>query len=415
MSTSSQARLPLLATLYIAQGLPFGYQAHALPVALREAGVGLEALGLLGALALPWALKPLWAPFVDATSPFGLGRRRGWIVLAQAGQLVACVAAAMLDPSRQPEALLVTVLAMNVFAATQDIATDGLAVDLLPPDALGWGNTAQVVGYKIGMLVGGGLLVWWAGHAGWGVVFPAMAGLEFAVLLVAFAAVPRDDAIAERAEHTPLGVLVGQLLQALRAPSSRGLLALVATYKLGESMTDAMFKPFLVDNGIDKGAIGLWIGVVGMGASLGGSWVAGWLVAHRGLGASLQIALAARAAGMVGAVLLAIFGVGEATFAVVTFAEHAGGGLLTTTMFATMMASVDRRFGASHYTALAALEVVGKGVGGAVGGLVARHFGFTLTFSLGLALAVAVLPLGSAAVRSFRADVDAANDAASTS
>ncbi len=78
-------------------------------------------------------------------------------------------------------------------------------------------------------------------------------------------------------------------------------------------------------------------------------------------------------------------------------------------MFATMMASVDRRFGASHYTALAALEVVGKGVGGAFGGLVARQFGFTTTFALGLALAVAVLPLGSAAVRSFRDDVEPAD------
>ncbi len=280
MSIVHQARLPLLATLYVAQGLPFGYQAHALPVALREAGVGLEALGLLGALALPWALKPLWAPFVDATSPFGLGRRRGWIVLAQAGQILACVAAAMLDPARDPEALLVTVLAMNFFAATQDIATDGLAVDLLPPDALGWGNTAQVVGYKIGMLVGGGLLVWWAGHAGWGVVFPAMATLELVVLIAAFLAVPRDDAVARSAEHTPLGTLVGQLLRALRAPSSRGLLALVATYKLGESMTDAMFKPFLVDHGIDKGAIGLWIGVSHFSATASSvlAWARAWAV-----------------------------------------------------------------------------------------------------------------------------------------
>lgn len=392
--TSRRSPVSVLAALYVAQGLPFGYQAHALPVALRQAGVSLEALGLLGALALPWLLKPLWAPWVDATNPFGLGRRRGWIALSQVLQIAACGAAASVDPATQTEALLLTVLAMNVFAATQDIATDGLAVELLGPSELGWGNTAQVVGYKVGMLIGGGLLVWWAGHAGWIVVFPAMAAIEGVVLLVALFAIPPTDATTEAATQTSMRTLIREVLSALGSRRARPLILLVMTYKFGESMMDAMFKPFLVDSGISTGAIGLWIGVVGMVASLAGSWLAGWSIARSGVESSLRLALWARAAGMTGALVLAVVGVDEPSFAVVTFFEHAGGGLLTTAMFATMMASVDRRFGATHYTAIAALEVFGKGAGGALGGLVAKQFGYGVDFAMALVLAAAVIPLG---------------------
>ena len=72
---------------------------------------------------------------------------------------------------------MLSVLLMNLFAATMDIAVDGLAIDLLELRELGKGNIAQVVGYKIGMLTGGGLLVWASGWIGWEGLFLSMAVL----------------------------------------------------------------------------------------------------------------------------------------------------------------------------------------------------------------------------------------------
>jgi PAT family beta-lactamase induction signal transducer AmpG len=178
--------LATLSLLYIGQGLPFGFQATALPVQLREAGLSLEGIGMLGMLALPWALKPLWAPWVDAIDLLGLGRRRSWLLAMQAMQVVTCLLAATLDPATETAALLATVLAMNLWAATQDIATDGLAVDLLGDGDLGWGNSAQVIGYKVGMMTGGGLLVWLAGHAGWNALFDGMAALQALCMVAAW-------------------------------------------------------------------------------------------------------------------------------------------------------------------------------------------------------------------------------------
>ena len=150
----------MLSALYFAQGLPFGFQSNALPLYLTDLGLSMTEVSLARALALPWALKALWAPLVDRYSWARLGRRKSWIIPMQLLLAAACVVAAFFPLSRETlSPFLGCVLLMNLFAATQDIAVDGLAVDLLDERELGAGNAAQVVGYKIGILTGGGLLV----------------------------------------------------------------------------------------------------------------------------------------------------------------------------------------------------------------------------------------------------------------
>src|SRR5688572_7997807 len=125
----SRKNLSFLALLYFVQGLPFGFQATALPVLLRARGVSLTNIGLLSLLAAPWLLKLLWAPLVDRWASARFGRRKSWIVPLQIALAVTTAGAALLDPARGLEPLLLAVLAMNFCAATMDIAVDGLAVD----------------------------------------------------------------------------------------------------------------------------------------------------------------------------------------------------------------------------------------------------------------------------------------------
>ncbi|HIA04044.1 MAG TPA: MFS transporter, partial [Myxococcales bacterium] len=121
----------LLSLLYFTQGLPFGFQAKALPLFLREQGTSLQAIGLTSLLALPWMLKALWAPLVDRYWSPRMGRRRSWILPAQGLLCLLCVAAAWACQNPDISVLLGIVFLMNLCAATQDIAVDGLAVDLL--------------------------------------------------------------------------------------------------------------------------------------------------------------------------------------------------------------------------------------------------------------------------------------------
>ena len=96
------SKLLLLGSLYLAQGLPDGFFRQALPVMLRAEGVSLEHIGLASLLALPWGLKFLWAPVVDAVGSARFGRRRSWIVPLQ----VLAVAVFLLTPTAPENAAI---------------------------------------------------------------------------------------------------------------------------------------------------------------------------------------------------------------------------------------------------------------------------------------------------------------------
>lgn len=390
-------KLGILWTLYFVQGLPFGFQATALPVYLRSAGMSLAGVGLATALALPWSLKILWAPLVDRFGGGRFGRRRSWILPLQLLLAATCVAAALVPPHEGVTPILLLVLAMNFFAATLDIAVDGLAVDVLEASELGHGNVAQVVGYKVGMLTGGGLLVWASGSIGWEGLFFAMAGLMGACFLVSLAwregeMAPHPDPASPHV-HPRFAEILGALRRAAFDGGAGWLLLFVGTYKLGESMADTMFKPFLVDAGYGGQEIGLWVGTWGMLCSIAGSVGGGWLARRLAPLHAIGIAAALRALPVAGEWWLSLVAPTPERVVAVTCFEHLFGGALTTTMFAFMMGRVNKRIGATHYTLLAAIEVWGKLPAAWASGFIAARTSYPFLFGLATLLSVAFLAL----------------------
>jgi predicted permease len=142
----------LLTSLYIAQGLPFGFFSQALPALLREKGIGLETIGLGALLALPWAAKWLWAPWLDKYQ-----NHRQWIIVANVIAIFACLLLGGFDLAELAgEKLWMLYFAfflLNLTAASQDIATDAIAVMQLTEAERGIGNGIQVAGYRVGMIL----------------------------------------------------------------------------------------------------------------------------------------------------------------------------------------------------------------------------------------------------------------------
>ncbi|WP_164007212.1 MFS transporter [Pyxidicoccus trucidator] len=409
-------RLLLLSMLYLVQGMPYGFQTTALPVFLRTREVPLMAIGFVGALALPWALKALWAPLVDRYGSARLGRRRSWILPMQLGLAASAVVAAFAASRESLSLLLGMVLLMNLFAATQDIAVDGFAVDTLRPTELGLGNTAQVVGYKLGMMVaGGGIMAWTGNRIGWPGMLLAMAALSlaaFAVMLFVREPPPRDTSPTEPSSQLSWAEVFGRLKQALLLPGTVWLLLFIGTYKLGESMSDVLYKPFLVDSGIPPERILLWVSTWGTLASLLGSAAGGLLAARLPLLGAVGLTAALRVVPLVGRWLLATTGVTDSAVIGITLAEEFFGGALTVAMFAFMMSRVDRRIGATHYTLLASLEVWGKAPAGPLAAWLADPkyglgLGYARVFLLGTVLSVAFLALLLPMRRQRRAETSA--------
>ena len=400
-------KLGILWTLYFVQGLPFGFQATALPVYLRTAGMSLQGIGLAAALSLPWSLKILWAPLVDRYGGGRFGRRKSWILPLQLLLALTCAAAALVPPKEGLTPILLLVLGMNLFAATMDIAVDGLAVDVLALEELGQGNVAQVVGYKVGMLTGGGLLVWASGTIGWEGLFAAMTGLIAACFLVTVGWRETDQTRrrepASPLVHPRFGEIVTALRRGVGGTGGGWLLLFIVTYKLGETMADTMFKPFLVDAGYGSTQIGLWVGTWGMLFSIAGSLAGGWLATRRPLLQAVGIAAVLRAIPIAGEWWLTLVTPTPQRVVAITCLEHFFAGALTTAMFAFMMWRVDKRIGATHYTLLAAIEVWGKLGAASISGFVTAHTSYPFLFGLATLLSVAFIgvlgPVGAAARR----------------
>jgi PAT family beta-lactamase induction signal transducer AmpG len=403
------ARLGILSVLYLVQGLPFGFQAKALPVYLTAHGLSLTEVGFAGAVSAPWLLKPLWAPFVDRYASARFGRRRSWIVPLQAALASTCLGLAFV-PAEALLWFLALITLTNLFAATMDIAVDGLAVDMLDPEELGWGNIAQVVAYKIGMLLGGGILLWASQWIGWRGLFEGMSALIFAAFLITlwWREPAPDHARADEPMRTDLRALLRTLGKALASPGGLALLLVVATYKIGESVSDGMFEPFLVRRaGWGEARIGLVVGVHCMWFSLAGSFLGGALVSRWGAYKVVLGFAIARTIAIAGVVALARMdpaSIGNGDVVLAKGLEELTGGGLTTAMFAFMMGRVDRRIGATHYTLLAGVEVFGKLPGGLLSGVLADAVGFAWTFATGFGISLLCLPL----LRLVRPRVDAA-------
>jgi len=387
---SGAAKLTLLGSLYFAQGLPFGFFTQALPVMMRKRGFSLGEVGLASLLAVPWALKFVWAPAVDRYWSARLGRRRSWIMPLQLLAIVILVALA-LSGARSLRAVMAATLLLNLVAASQDIATDGLAVDILAPSERGIANGLQVAGYRVGMIVGGGALLVFYDRLGAPVTFLAMAALT-ALSTIPVARLrepPPAVALSPARSGPPSGTSF------LRRAGAGRLLAVVMTYKAGESFATGMLRPFLADLGLGLGDIGLLVGTVGFVAGMVGALAGGALVERLGRRSALMAFGLLQAAAVAGYAFLAF----HATYAHVSrsllFAvcglEHLAGGMATAALFTCMMDWCAPQTSAADYTVQASAVVVATGLAATAAGASAQSLGYFHHFELAAVLALGAL------------------------
>ncbi|MDI1348934.1 MFS transporter [Aquabacterium sp.] len=395
--------LPLLAALYTAQGLPYGFFTLALPVLMREAGWSLTALGFLQFLAAPWVLKMLWAPLVDHH-----GTRRAWLLSMQLSSCALALAMAAMGFHEGSIGLFVAVFAFNLLAATQDVATDGLAVRLLDAQQRGLANGIQVGAYRFGMVLGGGLLLWLFARTSWSVTFLAMAALLalFTLPVWRMAEPPPSPPSPDPTEgphphpHAPAALLSAEPVTAT-APPPRGLAlallwwhralrpgvlplaGLIFCFRFGDQMASGLITPFLLDHGVDKPTLALMKGAVGSGTSLAGAALGGWLMLRMGRRQALLGSGLAQV-GVFGLYALAGTGWGGMPLLwVATVAEGVIGTVATVALFSLMMDAADPAHAGTDYTLLGSVGFSLATLGGIAGGMVGDALGYTAAFVAG--------------------------------
>ena len=349
-----------------------------------DAGYSLVQISATGLLYLPWALKFLWAPYVDA-----LGTRRRWLLTLQVLAAVGALALACLDVGTSLRMLFVVIAMTNVLAATQDIATDGLAVVLLGPRERGWANGIQVGAYRIGMIAGGGALLWLYAQTGWRVMFLTMAALlALAALPVLFLREPGREPARESApaatRHLEGRTLAVGWWERLRRPGMAAFVALIILYKFGDSMASTLVGPFMTDEGLALSQIALVKGTIASASGLAGAAIGGWLAFRFGRPTALLTGGLLQTVA-IGLYLASALGVGGFQLvAVAVVAEHVFGGIATVALFTLMMDAASRAHAGTDYTLLASAVVAGQGLAALAAGLIGDAFGYASLFGTSL-------------------------------
>lgn len=375
-------KILLLTALYLAQGLPYGFFTLALPALLRNSGYSLKAISATSLLYLPWALKFLWAPYLDH-----VGTRKQWLLLLQLTSISGALLLTQMDLERGYAILLFAAFVFSIIAATQDIVTDGLAVRMMDIHERGIANGIQVGAYRLGMMLGGGALVMIFAKTNWAVMFFCMAALLAVTVLPVLKLVEPPRTAGPNAP-LPRQLLIGWLRR-LMAPGMLRLAGLIFCYRFGDAMISKLLGPFVIDQGVPLATIGLMKGIVGSGASLVGALLGGWFVfrvarrsalLYSGLGQSACFVL----------YVIAAFGAGGIDLLwTATVLEGVIGTMATVALFTLMMDASDPEHAGTDYTLLACVVVLVDSAGNFTAASIADAFDYAVAFSMGLALAVA--------------------------
>src|SRR5690606_10271847 len=281
-------RVAPLLVLGFASGLPLALTGGTLQAWATVDGVSLEEIGFLTLVGTAYTLKFLWAPLVDRYVPPLLGRRRGWMLVTQVLLAASIMLMGTLSPASALLPLALLAVAVAFFSATQDIAFDAYCTDVLHREERGAGAAIKVLGYRLAMIVSGGLALILADQwLGWGATYVLMGGLMLACALATlWAPEPERPAAAPR----NLGLAVVEPFREFF--SRRGaytVLALIVLYKLGDAFAGALSTTFLIRGaGFDPTEVGTVNKVLGLAATIVGALAGGSLMARWGLFRSLM-------------------------------------------------------------------------------------------------------------------------------
>jgi PAT family beta-lactamase induction signal transducer AmpG len=393
-------RTASVALLSFSSGLPLGLVLIAIPDWLRSVGVDLRTVGLVTLAQAPWSFKVLWSPFMDRYVPPRLGRRRGWAAIAQVA--LCALTLALAGVGQHPDApWIVGALALAVaFAgASQDIAVDAYAVDVLRPEEQGVAVGARIALYRAAMFTSGGLGITLAARWSWPVVDVFLASLYLPMLVVTWrAAEPEVQAAPPTSLREAVWLPFLGLLARRRALE---ILAFVVLYKLSDNLAGALTRPFLVDMGYGGWDRGVALATVGLAATLGGTFLGGALTTAMGLGHALWAFGVLQTISNVGYVAVAHSAVNRPLMYAAIGFEQLTSGMGTGAFSVLLLRLTQKRFSATQYALLSSLFGIPRILAGPLAGWLASALGWGTFFWIsiasgvpGLLLLARFVPLG---------------------
>lgn len=350
---------PLLA-LGFASGLPLALTGGTLQAWATVEQVSLQEIGFLTLVGTAYTLKFLWAPVIDRYAPPFLGRRRGWMLVMQILLALGMMAMGLMSPGQSLLPLALLAVAIAFCSATQDIAFDAYRSDVLQKEERGAGAALSVLGYRLAMLVSGGLALILADQwLGWGQTYVLMGVLMLIVAMATFWA-PEPTVPAETPRSLTRAV-VEPFKEFFSRPEALTVLLLIVLYKLGDAFAGALSTTFLIRAaGYTATEVGTVNKLLGLAATIIGALAGGALMAKLGLYRSLLLFGLLQAVSNLGFWLISVGPHSVWLMAAGVGFENLCGGMGTAAFVALLMGLCNREFSATQFALLSALSAVGR-------------------------------------------------------
>lgn len=383
-------RVLVMLFLGFASGLPFMLVGNTLGYWLRESGIALSTIGFLSWVGIAYSMKFFWAPVLDSTRAplFGwLGRRRGWIVLAQLAVAAGLIGMAIVGP--QSLGLFAAFALLCAFASsTQDIAVDAWRIEsAADDDELALLSATYQLGYRAALLVTDALILIVAAGIGWKLSYGAMAAAMAIGIAASLAAREPAGQAVEALSGRPPGIR--RALDAIAGPfitffQRHGrfaivMLAAISLYRLADFVMGPMANPFYSDLGLAKETVGSVRATVGLAGTLAGIAAAGFAALRFGLVPTLLIGAIVGPGSNLGFTWLAIAGAEPWRFGLVMAIDNFSQGFAGVALVAYMSSLTSIGYTATQYALLSSFyALLGKFLKGTSGQIVEQlqgHFG----------------------------------------
>lgn len=390
-----------MTVLGFSSGLPFVLVGNTFGYWLRDEGIALSAIGFLSWVGLAYSLKFLWAPILDRVGvPLlsRLGRRRGWIALAQLVVAGGLMGMAWAGVSHGLVMLGVFALIAAFASSTQDIAIDAWRIESASdPDELGLLTSGYTFGYRTALLASEAVILPIAQRVGWNeayVIYGAMMAIGLGAIFLAAEPIKADAVMQQRDAETPLwtprgffDAVAGPFIVFFKTHGTHAVLILLAIslFQLPNFVSGPMYNPMYVDLGLSKDVVGAVRGSIGLVGVFLGVAAGGYLSLRLGL---MRAVLLGCASQMAGTALYAVlpFAHDPLSFALVMGLDNFAIALAGVTLVAYMSSLTSLGYTATQYALLSSTYAwagkILKGFSGAAVEGLASHFGLMPAYAL---------------------------------
>jgi PAT family beta-lactamase induction signal transducer AmpG len=348
-------RVALSMAIGFAAGLPLYMRGSTLTTWMRNVGVDLRAITLFTLIGFIYTFKFLWAPVFDRYRLPFLGRRRGWMFLAQVALIAGIAGLGFVGASRVGLAIVLLAAAVTFLSATHDISADAYRADLLRPNERASGSATYTLGFRGAAIMAGALALFLSDHMPWPVVYWLMAGLV-AVGFIPSLFGPEPEAVA--APRTMRAAVVEPLKEFFSRPGGFAAIGFIMLYKVGDYVSTDVANLFLVDLKFTNTEIATMLKTVSMVATIVGVMLGGGLVPKLGVRRSLIIFGFLQALTNSGYLVLALVGKNMTLLGVAVATDWFCGGLAAAAFAAYQLSLTNPRFSATQYALIASASTV---------------------------------------------------------